>query len=73
MNKRKKTYDGITEDMVQKLDNLNLDGANSIINKDELDNEFLEGLLISKLSFFLKLLNRHSIIRKTLFMNYKTH
>lgn len=44
--------DGISDDEIQKLDKVNLDGAKSNIDPKSLNNEYLEGLLISRLSFF---------------------
>lgn len=45
------TSDGIGEDTIQKLDKVNLDGAKSTINSNELNYEYLESILISM--FFL--------------------
>lgn len=39
--------DGITEDTIQKLDEINLDGAKSKIKFNELDMEYLESILVS--------------------------
>lgn len=47
------TSDGITEDTIQKLDEVNLDGAKSTINSNELNYEYLESILISMFSFFI--------------------
>lgn len=41
------TSDGIANDVIQKLDKLNLDGAKSIINPNELNIEYLESILMS--------------------------
>ena len=46
------TSDGTAEDTIQKLDKLNLDGAKSTINYNELNYEYLESILISMFSFF---------------------
>ena len=46
------TSDGLAEDTIQKLDKLNLDGAKSTINYNELNYEYLESILISMFSFF---------------------
>ncbi len=45
------TSDGITEDTIQKLDEVNLDGAKSTINPNELNIDYLESILISMFSF----------------------
>ncbi len=50
------TSDGITVDNIQKLNEINLDGANSQINQNELSNEYLESIQISMFSFLKKLL-----------------
>ena len=47
------TSDGIEEDTIQKLDKLNLDGAKSTINFNELNYEYLESILISMFSFLI--------------------
>lgn len=46
------TSDGIGENTIQKLDKVNLDGAKSTINYNELNYEYLESILISMFSFF---------------------
>lgn len=46
------TSDGITADNIQKLNEINLDGANSQINQNELNSEYLESIQISMFSFF---------------------
>lgn len=46
------TSDGETEDNIQKLNEINLDGANSQINQNELNSEYLESIQISMFSFF---------------------
>lgn len=48
------TSDGVTEDNIQKLNEINLDGANSKINQEELNSEYLESIQISMFSFFEK-------------------
>ena len=48
------TSDGITVDNIQKLNEINLDGANSQINQNELNSEYLESIQISVFSFFGK-------------------
>lgn len=48
--------DGITVDNIQKLNEINLDGANSQINQNELNSEYLESIQISMFSFLKKLL-----------------
>ena len=48
------TSDGITVDNIQKLNEINLDGANSQINQNELNSEYLESIPISMFSFFEK-------------------
>lgn len=48
------TSDGITVDNIQKLNEINLDGANSQINRNELNSEYLESIQISMFSFFEK-------------------
>ncbi len=48
------TSDGITVDNIQKLNEINLDGANSQINQNELNSEYLESIQISMFSFFGK-------------------
>ncbi len=50
------TSDGVTEDNIQKLNEINLDGANSKINQEELNSEYLESIQISMFSFLKKLL-----------------
>lgn len=50
------TSDGITVDNIQKLNEINLDGANSQINQNELNSEYLESIQISMFSFLKKLL-----------------
>lgn len=45
------TGDGISNDEIRKLDKINLDGANSNIDSKSLNNEYLESLLIGRLSF----------------------
>lgn len=50
------TSDGETEDNIQKLNDINLDGANSKINQEELNSEYLESIQISMFSFLKKLL-----------------
>lgn len=45
------TSDGISDDIIQKLNNLNLDGAKSTINPKKLNIEYLESILISMFSF----------------------
>lgn len=46
------TSDGITEDVIKKLEEINLDGAKSTINSNELNYEYLESMQVSMLSFF---------------------
>ena len=41
-------------DNIQKLNEINLDGANSQINQNELNSEYLESIQISMFSFFGK-------------------
>ena len=48
------TTDGITVDNIQKLNEINLDGANSQINQNELNSEYLKSIQISMFSFFEK-------------------
>lgn len=48
------TSDGITVDNIQKLNEINLDGANSQINQNELNIEYLESIQISMFSFLEK-------------------
>lgn len=48
------TSDGTADDVIQKLDKLNLDGAKSTINPNELDIDYLESILVSMFSFFGK-------------------
>lgn len=48
------TSDGVTKDNIQKLNEINLDGANSQINQNELNSEYLESIQISMFSFFEK-------------------
>lgn len=48
------TSDGVTEDNMQKLNEINLDGANSKINQEELNSEYLESIQISMFCFFEK-------------------
>lgn len=48
------TSDGITVDNIQELNEINLDGANSQINRNELNSEYLESIQISMFSFFEK-------------------
>ena len=48
------TSDGITVDNIQKLNEINLDGAKSQINQNELGSEYLESIQISMFSFFEK-------------------
>lgn len=48
------TSDGVTEDNIQKLNEINLDGANSKINQEELNYEYLESIQTSMFSFFGK-------------------
>lgn len=48
------TSNGVTEDNIQKLNEINLDGANSQINQNELSSEYLESIPISMFSFFEK-------------------
>ncbi len=45
------TSDGITVDNIQKLNEINLDGAKSQINQNELGSEYLESIQISMFSF----------------------
>lgn len=48
------TSDGTADDVIQKLDKLNLDGAKSTINPNELDIDYLESILVSMFSFLEK-------------------
>lgn len=52
------TNDGITVDNIQKLNEINLDGANSQINQNELNGEYLESIQISMFSFFEKAIEK---------------
>lgn len=52
------TSDGVTEDNIQKLNQINLDGANSQINQNELNSEYLESIQISMFSFFEKTIEK---------------
>lgn len=47
------TSDGITEDVIKKLEEVNLDGAKSTINSNELNYEYLESMQVSMLFSFL--------------------
>lgn len=46
------TSDGILDDKIQKLQDLNLDGAKSIVEPNELNIDYLESILISMFSFW---------------------
>ncbi len=52
------TSDGFNEDVIQRLYKINLDGAESVINTDELNYEYLESIQTSMFSFFVEILHK---------------